>query len=335
MADLIPSNSGDSTDGPDDRDPRVIGLDSDDADDLLGAISSSTARSVLASLHESPATPSDLATDVDTSLQNVQYHLGNLSEAGLIEVTDTRYSEKGREMNVYAPADRALVVVAGREDDTSGLKSALTRLIGGIGVLGIGGAVLNRLARTGSVFPFAATGGADGGESGGGAESADVGGGGAGGANESTASEPDVSFTGESGDVNATGGEQTTAADATTTSDGGGGFNIAEATTTESADATQTAAEEATKTVTEAATRTAAETATSTPLPTSTPTATAEPTAEPATTAVQQATDATMQLTNGTSGTADLLGSLSPGALFFLGGLTVLVAWVALGVLRD
>ncbi|KTG29518.1 ArsR/SmtB family transcription factor [Haloferax profundi] len=342
MADLIPSSSGDSTDGQDDRDPRVIGLDSDEADDLLGAISSSTARSVLASLHESPATPSDLATDVDTSLQNVQYHLGNLSEAGLIEVTDTRYSEKGREMNVYAPADRALVVVAGREDDTNGLKSALTRLIGGIGVLGIGGAVLNRLARTGSVFPFATTGGADGGveSAGGGAESADLGGGddGAGGANESTTSDLDASFTGESGDVNATGGEQTTAADATTTSDGGG-FNIAEATTTESADATQTVAEEATKTVTEAATRTAAETATSTPLPTSSPTATpvptAEPTVEPTTTAVQQATDATMQLTNGTSGAADLLGSLSPGALFFLGGLTVLVAWVAHGVLRD
>lgn len=154
MADLIPSSPGDPDDNRDDRDPKVIGLDSDEADDLLGAISSSTARSVLASLHESPATPSDLATEVDTSLQNVQYHLGNLSEAGLIEVADTRYSEKGREMNVYTPADRALVVVAGREDETKGLKGALTRLIGGVGVLGIGAAVVNRLARTESVLPF-------------------------------------------------------------------------------------------------------------------------------------------------------------------------------------
>ncbi|KAB1186913.1 MULTISPECIES: winged helix-turn-helix domain-containing protein [Haloferax] len=329
MADLIPSTPGDADDDRDDRDPRVIGLDSDEADDLLGAISSSTARSVLASLHESPATPSDLATEVDTSLQNVQYHLGNLSEAGLIEVKDTRYSEKGREMNVYAPADRALVVVAGREDDTSGLKSALTRLIGGVGVLGIGGAVVNRLARTGSVFPFAATGGAsDGTASGGSAERADSGGagasGGAGGANDSTTSDVAVSYEGEDSAVNLTGDQQTTVADATTTSDGGGGYSIAEA-TTESAEATQTAAEEATKTVTEAATQTAAETATSTPVPA----------AEPTTTAAQTAADGAAQLTSGSVGIADTLGSLSPGALFFLGGLTVLVVWVALGVVQD
>ncbi len=264
MADLIPSSPGDPDDDRDDRDPKVIGLDSDEADDLLGAISSSTARSVLASLHESPATPSDLATEVDTSLQNVQYHLGNLSEAGLIEVADTRYSEKGREMKVYTPADRALVVVAGREDETKGLKGALTRLIGGVGVLGIGAAVVNRLARTGSVLPFGFGNSAGGADGAGGSEAGQSGGSG--------------------GDLNATyqadSANTTTAADSTTqtatqtatetatTTGGDGGFSIAEATTTadsatQTAEATQTATE-STRTVTEA-TWTAAETATATP----------------------------------------------------------------------
>ncbi|KAB1197478.1 MULTISPECIES: helix-turn-helix domain-containing protein [Haloferax] len=348
MADLIPSNSSDLDDEREGRDPRVIGLDSDEADELLAAISSSTARSVLASLHEAPATSSELAADVDTSLQNVQYHLGNLSDAGLIEVVDTRYSEKGREMKVYTPSDRALVVVAGREDETRGLKGALSRLIGGIGVLGVGGVVVNRLARTGSVFPFAATGGADGGsaES---TEASDSGGaGGSGGAaNESTSSDVAVSYEGEDIGVNSRGGGETTAADATTTAEGDGGYSIAESTTTESADQAQTVTEEATRTVAEETTQTVAEEATRTVTETAASTPTPAPTDEPATaaesvtttesvtTAVQTATETAAQFTSGSPGVTDTIGVPSPGAMFFLGGLTVLLVWVAVGVLRD
>ncbi|WP_049967976.1 ArsR/SmtB family transcription factor [Haloferax prahovense] len=326
MADLIPSSPGDPDDNRDDRDPKVIGLDSDEADDLLGAISSSTARSVLASLHESPATPSDLATEVDTSLQNVQYHLGNLSEAGLIEVADTRYSEKGREMKVYTPADRALVVVAGREDETKGLKGALTRLIGGVGVLGIGAAVVNRLARTGSVLPFGfgtSAGGADGA---GGSEAGQSGGSGG---DLNATYQADSATTTTATEATTTADSTTqTATETATTTDGGGGFSIAEATTTadsttQTAEATRTAVE-TTRTATEA-TQTAAETATATPTPT----------AVPDTTAAQTVTETAAQFTSGSGGLAETIGSLSPGTLFFLGGLTVLLAWVAVGVLRD
>ncbi len=135
MADLLPSTS-DAT-GPQSADPRVIGVDSDDAEELLGALSSSTARELLAALHEDPATPSDLADAVDTSLQNAQYHLGKLEDADVIQVVDTVYSEKGREMKVYAPADQPLVVFAGNEEKTTGLKSALSRLLGAFGALGL------------------------------------------------------------------------------------------------------------------------------------------------------------------------------------------------------
>ncbi|WP_411967734.1 ArsR/SmtB family transcription factor [Haloferax sp. YSSS75] len=314
MADLIPSITSDPDPDREDRDPRVIGLDSDEADELLGAISSSTARTILASLHEAPATPSELATVADTSLQNVQYHLGNLSESGLIEVTGTRYSEKGREMNVYAPSDRALVVVAGRDEETRGLKGALKRLIGGVGVLGIGAAVLNRLAQTGTFSPFAlggASGGGDGGAAGGAA-------------NESTTSDVSVSYTGDSGDVNATATEQArTLTETATEASGDDGYSIAEATTTESAETTA----EATRTVAETATQTP------TPIQTEEPATTAAQTVTE--TAAQTVTETAAQVTSGSPGFAEFVGSLSPGALFFLGGMTVLVAWVAVGLLRD
>ena len=147
MADLLPSRP----DIPDDdKEPRVVGLDSDEADDLLAAISSETARETLSTLHDDSAPASGVADRIDTSIQNAQYHLDRLETAGLIEAAGTAYSEKGREMTVYAPADGALVVVAGPEENSSGLRSALTQLLGGIGAIALGSVVVDRLARTGA-----------------------------------------------------------------------------------------------------------------------------------------------------------------------------------------
>ena len=154
MADLLPSRS--DTSAAEAAEPRVIGLDSDDADDLLSVLSSDTARDVLATLHDEPDTPANVAERVDTSLQNAQYHLGNLEDAGLIEAIDTVYSEKGREMTVYAPADRPLVVFTGSEAESAGLESALKRLLGAVGLVGLASVLvqwyfgdLPGLARTG------------------------------------------------------------------------------------------------------------------------------------------------------------------------------------------
>jgi len=160
MARLFPSRPDGSTDP--DSDPRVIGLDSEDADDLLAAMSSETARTLLSSLHEAPATPSELADRVDTSLQNAQYHLGNLEDAGAIEVVDTVYSEKGREMNVYAPADSPLVVVAG-DDESTGLRAALASLLAGVGLLGVLGGVINAVSGHGFLGTDPGTPGGNGG----------------------------------------------------------------------------------------------------------------------------------------------------------------------------
>jgi len=108
---------------------RALWLDSDDAGELLSSLSSDTARAVLTALHEEPATASEIAERVDTSLQNVRHHLSNLEEAGLIRVADVRYSEKGREMNVYAPAEEPMVVFVGREDESASFVERLRRMV--------------------------------------------------------------------------------------------------------------------------------------------------------------------------------------------------------------
>ncbi|WP_248896268.1 ArsR/SmtB family transcription factor [Haloplanus halobius] len=96
---------------------RVLSLTDDDAEQLIGSLSSETARSIVTALEARPATASELAESVSTSLQNVRHHLGNLEEAGLVDVADTRYSVKGREMTVYAATQDSLVVCVGADTE--------------------------------------------------------------------------------------------------------------------------------------------------------------------------------------------------------------------------
>ena len=158
MSRLLPSLS--DTD-PGERDPRVVGVDDDDADALIAALGSETARAILTTLHDEPATKSELASDVDTSLQNVQYHLSRLEDADLVDVIDTVYSEKGREMDVYAAADEPLVLFAGGTAESAGIKSALLRLLGGYGLIGLAGIAAQRLLAVDPTTTFHATTGDD------------------------------------------------------------------------------------------------------------------------------------------------------------------------------
>jgi DNA-binding transcriptional ArsR family regulator len=111
------------------REPRLVDLDEETADEVFEALSSRTTREIFLALHTQPQTASDLAEVTDTSVQNVQYHLEKLTDAELVEVVDTWYSERGSEMNVYAPEDESLVLFAGR-DKHSTFRKLLNRFVG-------------------------------------------------------------------------------------------------------------------------------------------------------------------------------------------------------------
>ena len=102
-----------------DTESQVVSLSDTDSDAVFTVLSSEAARSVLRELYRGPATQSELADRVDTSIQNVSYHLGNLTDAGLVDIVDQWYSEKGREMDVYAPSGSPLVLVVGGDEDTA------------------------------------------------------------------------------------------------------------------------------------------------------------------------------------------------------------------------
>lgn len=90
----------------------VLDLSSEEADEIFGALSSTTARSVLSTLHDEPQPASQLAESLDMTLQNVNYHIQRLRDADLIEVADIWYSDTGNEMKVYAPSKKAVMVLA-------------------------------------------------------------------------------------------------------------------------------------------------------------------------------------------------------------------------------
>jgi DNA-binding transcriptional ArsR family regulator len=115
---LLPEDPPDA-----DADPAVVDLVSAPA--AVEALGAETARSVLARIYDEPATASAVADAVGASIQTVRYHLDRLLDAGLVEVGGTRYSSKGFEMDVYVPAHRPLVVVAGGDTDHRAVEAAL------------------------------------------------------------------------------------------------------------------------------------------------------------------------------------------------------------------
>jgi DNA-binding transcriptional ArsR family regulator len=74
------------------------------------AIASQTANDILHILQDGPKTASDLCGVMNIPMGTVKYHIENLLDAGLLEVAETRYSVKGREIKVYALKDQLLIV---------------------------------------------------------------------------------------------------------------------------------------------------------------------------------------------------------------------------------
>jgi len=74
------------------------------------AISSQTANDILHILSQGPKTASDLTELLHIPMGTLKYHIDNLLEVGLIEIAETRYSIKGREVKVYRLKDQLVIV---------------------------------------------------------------------------------------------------------------------------------------------------------------------------------------------------------------------------------
>lgn len=104
---------------------RVLQLEDVQSCDLLESLSSETSQQIVTRLYEEPETASEIADATGTSIQNARYHLDKLVDADLIEVAETAYSDQGKEMKVYAPRYKSVVVLIGDERRQDGLLRAI------------------------------------------------------------------------------------------------------------------------------------------------------------------------------------------------------------------
>jgi predicted transcriptional regulator len=80
------------------------------AQKIAKAMASQTANDILTLLATGTKSLTDITEQLKIPLTTAQYHTENLLDAGLIIVSETRYSIKGREVKMYSLTDQLLIV---------------------------------------------------------------------------------------------------------------------------------------------------------------------------------------------------------------------------------
>ena len=86
------------------------------AQKIAKAISSQTAGDILRLLAGGAKSLTDITDMLAVPMNTAKYHVDNLLDAGLITVTDTKYSVKGREVKLYSLTNQLLIVAPGQAD---------------------------------------------------------------------------------------------------------------------------------------------------------------------------------------------------------------------------
>lgn len=92
------------------RDVIFLEPGGEQAQKIAKAMGSQTAGDILQLLKTGPKTSTEVTDQLGIPMGTAKYHIENLLDAGLIEVTKTKYSVKGREVKVYGLKDQLLIV---------------------------------------------------------------------------------------------------------------------------------------------------------------------------------------------------------------------------------
>lgn len=106
----------------------ILPLNDGTAKRISLALANETSRKVLEALAEESLSAGQISEKLGVPLTTLHYNIENLIEVGLIKVERTRYSEKGREVKVYAPTRKYIVIApenVGKEEIRSTLKKFL------------------------------------------------------------------------------------------------------------------------------------------------------------------------------------------------------------------
>ncbi len=106
----------------------ILPLNDKSSKKISQVISNDTARAILGVLSDEPLSISDIAETLGIPLTTVQYNIEKLMDAGLVKVERTKWSEKFKEVKIYAPQKKLVVILpekTSREDVISTLRKYL------------------------------------------------------------------------------------------------------------------------------------------------------------------------------------------------------------------
>lgn len=93
------------------QDVIILEPGQEQAQKFIKAISNQTAGETLQLLKEAgPLRLSDIAEKLGLSLNATKYHIENLMDAGLLEISNTKYSVKGRKIKMYRMKNQIFIV---------------------------------------------------------------------------------------------------------------------------------------------------------------------------------------------------------------------------------
>lgn len=101
----------------------------DESKKITQVISNDTARRIIELLADAPLSASDISERLHAPLTTITYNLENLESVGLVKVERIKYSEKGREVKIYAPV-RKLIVVVPEKTDRKSVADVLRKYLG-------------------------------------------------------------------------------------------------------------------------------------------------------------------------------------------------------------
>jgi DNA-binding transcriptional ArsR family regulator len=108
---------------------------------IAKAMASQTASDILKFIGEGPKTSTEISERLSLPMNTAKYHIENLLDAGLISVSATKYSVKGREVKVYSLTNQ-LLIVAPRQ---SNVHSLLLKYVSLFGIVVLGSLVISLL----------------------------------------------------------------------------------------------------------------------------------------------------------------------------------------------
>ncbi|HTY15560.1 MAG TPA: helix-turn-helix domain-containing protein [Methanoregulaceae archaeon] len=128
------------------KDVLILEPGDEQAQKIAKAMGSQTAADILQLLKTGPKTSTEVTETLHIPMGTAKYHIENLLDAGLIEITKTKYSVKGREVKIYGLKDQ-LVIVAPRIANVRSILIKYASLFGiVIAVTAVIGAILQMIS---------------------------------------------------------------------------------------------------------------------------------------------------------------------------------------------